>query len=88
MSEKLPIPEIDKTGTIRKFVDGGLAAAVDRAVAAIPPGKTVAVVGFADLNGCGAAITTKIGESWSVMAVVDYKWGGVLEAQAAIRWTN
>lgn len=79
-------PAIEKLGAIRRFSDSGLAAAIDKAVAAIPPGKTVAAIAFADKTGAGIAITVRIDDHWSVMGVTDYKYGGLLEAQAAVRF--
>lgn len=79
-------PEIDKSGPIRNFVDGGLAAAINRAVLAIPPDKHAAAVAFIDTKGAGVAYVAKLKGGWSLMAVGSYKWGGALEAQAAIQW--
>jgi hypothetical protein len=93
MSETLPVvgglpkpPTIDKTGPIYRFTESGLQSAIDKAIAGIPPDKQVAVIGFADTKGIGSAAVVRLNNEWSLMGVMDYKWGQTLEFQAAVRW--
>lgn len=72
---------------VRKFADANVQAAVDRALAAVPAGKSGAVVAYANLQGASLAVMARIGDHWSVVAAAYKPFGGALAAEAETRWT-
>lgn len=68
---------------IRVFANSGIQAAVERALSALPDGKTGAVVAVADMSGLRLATMARLGARWSVVMVGERKWTGQLSAEAA-----
>lgn len=74
--------------TIRRFVDSGIQAAVDRAIDRLAMDKkNVAVLAIANKDKVGAAFMARIGDQWSVMAVAEKEWKGDLKLQAVVKWS-
>lgn len=73
-----------ETLLVRRFSDAQLQAAVDRALAVLPPDKTVAVVAHVDLSGASLTAVGKIGEHWSLSGSVSKPWHGPLSAEAEV----
>ncbi len=77
---------------IRRFDDPHLQAAIDRAVAALPAGRRVVVVGHASVPGqpdAGASMSllVRLGDTFSVAAAAYKPYAGKLEGEAEILWT-
>lgn len=49
-------------------------ASIDSAIAALTPGKTVALVALANEHGTNAAIVARAGDVWTVEAWVGKEW--------------
>lgn len=82
--ETLPTPD---SRPIRKFADSGVQAAIDAAIATLPPGAHVAAVAHAYGDGAAVSIVARVGAHWSVAAAAYKPWHGPLEAEAAVRWS-
>jgi hypothetical protein len=76
-----------ETVLVRKFSDANIQAAVDHALDVLSkqePGKTIALVAHADLNGASLTAVGKIGGVWSVSGSVSKPWHGPLSAEAEV----
>jgi hypothetical protein len=73
-----------ETVVVRKFGDSAIQAAIDRALAALPADRSIAIVAHADLNGASLTAVGKIGEHWSVSGSVSKPWNGPLSAEAEV----
>ena len=74
----------------QRFDAVAINAAIDRQMALLPPGKTVAAVAYVDLNGANVAIVGKVPKipgqaEWTVFAT--RPWHGDFTAGAALRWS-
>lgn len=78
---------LELPGPIRRFADSRLQQSITAALAGIEPGKTGAVVAFADRDAAGLATVAKLGDRWSVVMVGRKPYGGKLEVEAAVRWS-
>ena len=85
MSLDLPItlPVRPVTGT---FDDKAIQRLIDQALENLPPGKTMAIVAHADLQGARLAVMGKIGGNWSFAGHLDKSWNGTLGAGAEVRF--
>jgi len=61
-----------------------ISASIQRAVAALPQGKSGAIVGVATDAGVNAAVVAKLNETWTVQAWVGKTWGGSVTGGAQI----
>ena len=73
-----------ETVSLKKFSDAHVQAAIDRALAVLPPDRTVAIVAHADLEGASITAIGKIGDHWSVSGHVSKPWKGELRAEAEV----
>lgn len=81
-----PEPEIDKSGPIRRYLDSGIQASIDKALASLPEGKAGAVIAYANGEGARLAVLGRVGiAEWTV--VVDKPWHGPVGAEAALRFS-
>lgn len=78
----------EAVGEIRPFPIPSLLKQVEAAVAAIPEGKTMASVIFADEQRAGAAAMVRLGGGWSFFGFVDKPWKGKISYGAAVEWAR
>lgn len=71
---------------IRQFANSDLQESIEREIKDTAPDHRSAVVDI-DLDGIRAAILTRVGNNWSVVAVGPYYWQGRPESQIAVRGT-
>ncbi len=72
------------TVLVRKFSDANLQAAVDHALAELPPDRQIALVAHVDLNGASLTAVGKLGDHWSLSGSVSKPWNGPLSAEAEV----
>lgn len=87
-ADMLPIPHDGADDEVRPFPVPSLLRDVQRACDAIPAGRTVAVIAWADQDQAGMAAMARLKGGWSFMAEIGKPWGGKLEARAAAVWTR
>jgi hypothetical protein len=61
-----------------------ISASIAKAVAALPQGKSGALVGVATTSGVNAAVVAKINDTWTVQAYVGKTWSGPVTGGAQI----
>jgi len=77
------------TPDIQKFDVAAINSAIDRQMAALPEGKTLAAIAYVDREGANVALVGRIsrlpGEaSWTIVGT--RAWSGDWTASAALRW--
>jgi hypothetical protein len=75
---------MQETLEIRKFSSAAIQAAVDRALAALPPERKVAVVAHADTKGASMSVVVRLGSSWSLVGGLTKPYSGKLDAEARV----
>lgn len=55
-----------------------ISASIARAVAALPQGKSGAIVGVVTDTGLNAAVIARVNDTWSVQAWLGKTWGGTV----------
>ena len=75
---------------LQKFDSAAINAQIDRQMAALPAGKTVAALAYVDRDGANVAIVGRISKlpgdaSWTVLGT--RKWAGDWNVSAALRWS-
>lgn len=73
---------------IRQFNDSGIQKQINDAVASIPKGKRIAVVGYASLRNksVSGAVVYRLGRDWSVVGTVRHKVGRGTDAGLGVLW--
>lgn len=71
---------------LRRFSDDRIAASVNSVLATIPADKTGAVLAVADKHGARLAVAARLGDSWTMVGVLEKPWQGELRAEAAVRF--
>lgn len=61
-----------------------ISASIAKAVAALPQGKSGAIVGVATTTGVNAAVIARLDDTWSVQAWVGKDWGKSVTGGAQI----
>jgi hypothetical protein len=85
----MSLPTITETGGLRRFADAEVQAAVDRALAQIPPDKRGAVLEVgADLDGVQAVAAVRLDGGWSLMGVLERRFSGEWYGFARVRWAG
>ncbi len=79
--------QVVETNGIRRFNDGGLQRAIDRALKAKAADKKVAAVAHADLEGASVSLLVKLGDTWSISAGAYKPWNGSPTAEATVVWS-
>lgn len=75
---------------VQMFDADAVNKAIDRQMAMLPTGKTVAAIAYVDRDGANVAIVGRISKlpgdaSWTVLGT--RKWSGDWQASAAFRWS-
>lgn len=75
---------------VQLFDSTAINASIDKHMAVLPTGKTVAAIAYVDRDGANVAIVGRISKvpgdlSWTVLGT--RKWSGDWNASAALRWT-
>lgn len=74
---------------IRKFGHAGIQSAIDYALFALPPGKTVAVIGHVDHTGhVRASVMAKVSGGWSFVGVLSHTPSKGIVGEAAVLWSR
>lgn len=74
---------------IRIFDDAAIMAAVDKAVAALPPGKDVAAVAFVDTDKTvKLAATVRLGDEWSIVVKGEKPYHKPIKGEAMVVWSK
>jgi hypothetical protein len=68
----------------RPPISGPIKQAINDAFAAVPEGKTSALLGIVDANGARMHVAWKVNETWKVGAVVDVPFGGKPSGYVAV----
>lgn len=66
------------------FDNDSLQKAVDRTLAALPPGHDSAIIAHADLEGASLTVMVKAGDHWTIKAAATKPWKGPLSAEAEV----
>ena len=75
----------DTPDAIRRFCDGDVQGAIDKAVAQLGD-KHGAAIALADKDGASMAVVGRKGDHWSVVRVGERQWSGETDFQAAVRY--
>lgn len=74
---------------VRIFDDVAIMAAVNRATAALPPGKDIAAVAFVDTDKTvRVAATVRIGEEWSIVVKGEKAYHKPIKGEAMVVWSK
>ncbi len=79
--------QVVETDGIRRFDNGGLQRAIDRAIKAKAADHKVAAVAHADMEGASVSLLVKLGDAWSISAGAYKPWNGSLTAEAQVVWS-
>jgi len=80
------VPELVPARELRRFDSAAVNAAIEKALAEVPAGKTGAVIAYADTGQAGLAVAARLGDEWSFVGRLDRAWTGQLEAEAQVRF--
>ena len=81
------LPEVREYG-IRQFADSQIQESITKALTGIEPGKSGAVVLFADKQAVRGAVVAKLGSYWSVVGTLSREWSsGEISGEAAVRFS-
>jgi len=74
---------IDVSGPIRRFSNANIRATIDKALESVPKGQNGAVVATVTTSGARMAVMGRFGDHWSVVGVLEKRFGGPLAGEAA-----
>lgn len=62
-------------------------AALDQAIATLPPNRQIALISVLNERGANAAVVGRLEGGWEVYGYIGKEWAGSLQYGAAVRWS-